>query len=93
MSCQIIGGGTAGLTIAERLSKQPGVSVAVVEGGSFYELNNGNLSQIPAYDTYYTLFPPSLAQPLIDWGFVTVPQPVRFKISSLRVVSRFHGLI
>ena len=73
---QIIGGGTSGLTVANRLAANPGVSVAVVEGGSFYEIDNGNISQIPALDVEYSSPSPATIQPLVDWGVVTVPQPV-----------------
>lgn len=38
----VIGAGTAGATIASRLAEQEGVSVAVIETGSFYQLANGN---------------------------------------------------
>ena len=62
--------------MATRLAENPAVSVAVIEGGSFYEIDNGNFSQIPAYDSYFTSAPPSTSQPLIDWGIVTVPQVV-----------------
>jgi hypothetical protein len=41
----VVGGGTAGLTIASRLAKF--ASVAVVEAGGFYEQDNGNLSTVP----------------------------------------------
>ncbi|KAI4248897.1 MAG: hypothetical protein L6R40_000909 [Gallowayella cf. fulva] len=44
----IVGGGTAGLTIATRLAQDPTVSVAVVEAGGFYEIDNGNRSIVPA---------------------------------------------
>ncbi|MCJ1372495.1 hypothetical protein MMC20_003720 [Loxospora ochrophaea] len=70
----IIGGGTAGLTLANRLTENTQVSVAVIEAGSFYELSNGNLSQVPAFDFYYTTASPTDIQPLVDWGFVTRPQ-------------------
>ena len=39
-------GGTAGLTIATRLA-EGNATVAVIEAGSFYQLTNGNLSQVP----------------------------------------------
>ena len=38
----IIGGGTAGLTLATRLAKDKSTSVAVVEAGDFYEKDHGN---------------------------------------------------
>ena len=73
---QIIGGGTSGLTVASRLAANPAVSVAVVEAGSFYEVDNGNISQIPAFDAEYSSLSPPTTQPLVDWGIVTVPQKV-----------------
>lgn len=71
-----MGGGTAGLVVASRLASDPRNSVAVIEAGTFYEISNGNLSQIPAYVAYNALFAPNDIQPLIDWGFVTSSQPV-----------------
>ena len=50
----IIGGGTAGLVIAERLAANSTYSVAVIEAGGFYELDNGNYSQIPAFAPQFT---------------------------------------
>ena len=72
----VIGGGTAGLTIATRLAEQGAGSVAVIEAGGFYELNNGNLSQIPAQDAFYVGTDLDDWQPGIDWGFHTTPQAV-----------------
>lgn len=76
MQFQIIGGGTSGLTVANRLAANPAFSVAVIEGGSFYEIDNGNVSQIPALDVEYSAPSPATIQPLVDWGIVTVPQKV-----------------
>ena len=62
--------------MANRLAAKPGVSVAVIEGGSFYEIDNGNISQIPALDSEYSSPSPATIQPLVDWGIVTIPQKV-----------------
>lgn len=43
----ILGGGTAGLTMAKRLAEDKRFTVAVVEAGDFYEFANGNNTQIP----------------------------------------------
>ena len=73
----VIGGGTAGLTIAARLAAEPSTSVAVIEAGGFYEQDNGNYSVLPGL----CLSSPFLAatevfpqNPLVDWGLVSVPQ-------------------
>ena len=73
----VVGGGTAGLTLATRLAEQQNGSVAVIEAGGFYEIDNGNLSQVPASAGSYSGPSPSDWQPLIDWGYVTTPQEVR----------------
>lgn len=70
----VVGGGTAGLTIAARLAESG--TVAVVEAGSFYEISNGNYSEVPAYDAEFTSKDRSDVNPLVDWGFVTTPQAV-----------------
>ena len=51
MSCYVnwllvIGGGTGGLTVAHQLASSS--TVAVIEAGGFYEIQNGNGSIIPA---------------------------------------------
>ncbi|MCJ1462091.1 hypothetical protein MMC07_000691 [Pseudocyphellaria aurata] len=71
----VVGGGTAGLTVAARLAENPAISVAVIEAGSFYELN-GNYSSLPQDDVYWIGKDPTDVNPVIDWGFVTTPQAV-----------------
>ncbi|ESZ99286.1 hypothetical protein SBOR_0327 [Sclerotinia borealis F-4128] len=70
----VIGGGTAGLVVATRLSQERNVSVAVIEAGGFYEIDNGNLSVIPSDSVYFAGSSPADNNPLVDWSFVTVPQ-------------------
>ena len=72
----VVGGGTAGLTIASRLAAESSISVAVIEAGGFYEADVGNISVVPGYCTLYAGTNPNTSNPLIDWGFVTTPQPV-----------------
>jgi choline dehydrogenase len=43
----IVGGGTAGALAAARLTEHTNATVALVEAGGFYELSNGNVSQLP----------------------------------------------
>ncbi|KAK1140545.1 hypothetical protein N8T08_010291 [Aspergillus melleus] len=71
----IVGGGTAGLTIASRLAlSQSNLSVAVVEAGGFYEVDNGNASVVPGYGSQFSGLDPRDTNPLVDWGVNTVPQ-------------------
>ncbi|KAH1489306.1 hypothetical protein LV164_002717 [Aspergillus fumigatus] len=71
----VVGGGNAGLTVASRLAQNRSANVAVIEAGSFYEIDNGNKSIVPGYAPYFAGTDPEDYQPLIDWGFVTTPQP------------------
>lgn len=72
----IVGGGTAGNTLARRLAANSSVTVAVIEAGGFYETDNGNLTQIPADAVYWLESAPVIRNPLIDWYQFTTPQPV-----------------
>lgn len=70
----IVGGGTAGLTLARRLAANASNTVAVIEAGSFAELDNGNHSQVPSYAGYGVGSSPSSINPLVDWMIYTTPQ-------------------
>ncbi|PSN69026.1 alcohol oxidase [Corynespora cassiicola Philippines] len=72
----VVGGGTAGLTIAARLAEF--ASVAVVEAGGYYQVDYGNASVVPLLSlTALDVIDPSEAfprRPEIDWELLTVPQ-------------------
>lgn len=70
----IVGGGTAGLTLANRLTENYSVTVAVIEAGTFPENVVGNKTQVPAYATYFSST--ELTNLDIEWGFQTTPQAV-----------------
>jgi choline dehydrogenase/5'-oxoaverantin cyclase/versicolorin B synthase len=72
----IIGGGTAGLTVARRLAANSSITVAIIEAGDFYEFSNGNLSEIPAFTSEFTGNNPTQKNPYLDWYMYTEPQPV-----------------
>ncbi|KAI0429010.1 glucose-methanol-choline oxidoreductase [Xylaria sp. FL1042] len=77
----IVGGGTAGLTLATRLAEQQSGRVAVVEAGGFYEISNGNFSQVPATGGFFASTGKGDWQPLIDWGYLTTPQTGAYNLS------------
>ncbi|KAI5370614.1 putative glucose-methanol-choline oxidoreductase, FAD/NAD(P)-binding domain superfamily [Septoria linicola] len=62
----IVGGGTAGLTLANRLSANGDNQVAVVEAGDQYQINNPLLSSTPAGDVYWVGSDPSDTNPLVQ---------------------------
>ncbi|KAF7946076.1 uncharacterized protein EAE97_005114 [Botrytis byssoidea] len=61
----VVGGGTSGLVVANRLSENPEIQVLVLEAGGNY-LDNPQIN-IPALW-------PSLLGTELDWAFKTVPQ-------------------
>lgn len=72
----ILGGGTAGLTLATRLAQNASNTVAVIEAGGFSEFDNGNLTAIPVDSGYWVGIAPIKRNPLIDWEIYTEPMPV-----------------
>ncbi|KAI1451259.1 hypothetical protein F4805DRAFT_463982 [Annulohypoxylon moriforme] len=70
----IIGGGTAGLTLAARLSEDPTLSVAVVEAGTYYQIGNPMLSSTPLGACAFIGTSPQDTNLAVDWGITTTPQ-------------------
>ncbi|KAI5925276.1 GMC oxidoreductase [Camillea tinctor] len=70
----IVGGGTAGLTLAARLSEDNVTTVAVIEAGTYYQISNPLLSQTPAGDIFWTGTSPLDVNPAVDWDFITTAQ-------------------
>jgi choline dehydrogenase len=63
------------LTVANRLTEDPSVNVAVIEAGTFPEDVVGNISQVPAYQPLF--INTEVSNPLVEWGFNTTPQAFR----------------
>ena len=76
----VIGGGTAGLTVAYRLTVNTSMTVAVIEAGDFQEFSNGNFSDIPAFVSEFTGSNPIQRNPFLDWYMYTEPQRVRSRV-------------
>lgn len=73
----VLGGGTAGITLAHRLASDGRYSVALVNAGDFAEFANGNFSQVPALSSMFGGSNPFLKNPLLDFDQYTSKQPVR----------------
>jgi GMC oxidoreductase len=67
----IVGGGTAGLALANRLSANS--SVAVIEAGGFYQAVDNGTAQVPGLDILGAGMSPDDVVDT-DWRFVTQPQ-------------------
>lgn len=72
----IIGGGTAGLVLANRLSGNPDLQIAVLEAGKA-KLDDFRI-KVPA------LAPSMLSSLEYDWRFKTVPQVMNCKESRIK---------
>ncbi|PGH16566.1 hypothetical protein AJ79_01672 [Helicocarpus griseus UAMH5409] len=70
----VVGGGTAGVTIASRLAENKDNRVALVEAGTYYELT-WPLGAIPATAFIPVGSDPKGLYPPAEWNFVTEPQP------------------
>lgn len=62
----VVGGGTSGLVIANRLTENPDVSVLIIEAGGSV-LNNYNVTDVDGYGLAFGTD--------IDWQYETVNQP------------------
>jgi choline dehydrogenase len=72
----IVGSGPGGSVMANRLTELVGVSVAIIEAGTWADESVGNLTTVPAYDGAFLLKSLNQKPSAVDWGFVTTPQLV-----------------
>lgn len=63
----VVGGGTAGLVVAARLTENPNVTVGVIEAGE----NRMDDKQISTP----SLYPSLIGRPTYDWCMTSIPQP------------------
>lgn len=72
----VVGGGTAGLALAARLSEDNFASVAVIEAGTYYEVSNPVLSSTPATDVVFIGASPTDTNPAVDVSDVPEKGPL-----------------
>ncbi|KUI58294.1 Versicolorin B synthase [Cytospora mali] len=65
----IVGGGTGGLVVANRLTENQNVTVAVIEAGTYPENVHGNWTQVPFYQSRFV----NNTDPMM-WDFTMQPQ-------------------
>jgi len=61
----IVGAGTAGLVVANRLSENPNITVVVMEPGP----------DVRDFPGVQAAFPPGAINASIDWAYTSIPQP------------------
>lgn len=76
----IVGSGPGGLVMANRLTEDASVTVAIIEAGTWPEQSVGNLTTVPGYDATFTTKAPGAPHSPVDWGFDTTPQAVGFEM-------------
>jgi hypothetical protein len=64
----VVGGGTAGLVVAARLSEDPEITVGVIEAGAY--IPSGSDPRLDIIALYGAAF----GDELLDWNLKTVPQ-------------------